>query len=174
MLDFEGFLALRYLRFHRGRTFVSAITLISVIGVTVGTAALVIALATNAGFVEDARARIHSGSAHLVIQHRIDERFPACRRCDRRNAARSKGCRGRSVLRTTGCWSTRTRRVARAYADVWGIDPVGHGEVILGDPDSERFARLERATESGRGAILVGSTWPPTSASSRATGFGCW
>jgi hypothetical protein len=43
-LPFELYLALRYLRFHRGRTFLSVITMISVAGVTVGTAALVIAL----------------------------------------------------------------------------------------------------------------------------------
>ena len=43
-LPYELFLALRYLRFHRGRTFLSLITLISIAGVAVGTAALVIAL----------------------------------------------------------------------------------------------------------------------------------
>ena len=154
MFDFEGFLALRYLRFHRGRSFVSAITLISVIGVMVGTAALVIALATNAGFVEDARARIHSGSAHLVIQHRIDERFESASVIDEMRQVEGVAA-GAPVLRTHGMLvyegAGRT-----AYADVWGIDPVGHGEVILGDPASERFARLEGATESGRGAMLVG------------------
>ena len=53
--------------FHRGRTFLSVITLISVAGVTVGTAALVIALSLMAGFVQDVRDRIHSGSAHLTV-----------------------------------------------------------------------------------------------------------
>ena len=155
MLDFEGFLALRYLRFHRGRTFVSAITLISVIGVTVGTAALVIALATNAGFVEDARARIHSGSAHLVIQHRVDERFTAAASVIEEMQRVDGVASGASVLRTPGMLvyedAGRT-----AYADVWGIDPARHGEVILGEADSERFAQLESATDSGRGAMLVG------------------
>ena len=153
MLAFEGFLAVRYLRFHRGRTFVSAITLISVIGVTVGTAALVIALAINAGFVEDAHARIHSGSAHLVIQHRADERFAdaAIAEMERVEGVAS----GASVLQTPGMLVYEDRG-RPAYADVWGIDPRGHSEVILGDPDSEVFAPLDDTTESGRSGILLG------------------
>jgi lipoprotein-releasing system permease protein len=66
-LPYEPYLALRYLRFHRGRTFLSVITLISVAGVTVGTAALVIALALMTGFQQDIRQRIQSGSAHLTV-----------------------------------------------------------------------------------------------------------
>ncbi|NIM00811.1 MAG: FtsX-like permease family protein [Acidobacteria bacterium] len=155
MLDFEGFLALRYLRFHRGRTFVSAITLISVLGVTVGTAALVIALATNAGFVEDARARIHSGSAHLVIQHRMDDRFSDADDTIAAMLEIEGVSAGAAVLRTHGMLvyedAGRT-----AYADVWGIEPVSHGEVILGAADTEHFTRLEAATNSGRAAILLG------------------
>jgi len=155
MLDFEGFLALRYLRFHRGRTFVSAITLISVIGVMVGTAALVIALATNAGFVEDARARIHSGSAHLVIQHRADERFTAAERLIEEMQQVEGVAVGAPVLRAQGLLIYEDAGRS-AYADVWGIEPARHAEVILGDPVSQRFMQLEAATESGRGGILVG------------------
>ena len=66
-LPYELYLALRYLRFHRGRAFVSVITLISVAGVTVGTAALVVALSLMAGMVQDVRERIHGGSAHLTF-----------------------------------------------------------------------------------------------------------
>ena len=121
----------------------------------VGTAALVIALATNAGFVEDARARIHSGSAHLVVQHRIEEHFavdPAL--IDEMRSVEGVAATA-SVLRTYGMLVYEDQGRS-AFADVWGIDPAGHGEVILGEPDSERFARLHAATESGRGAMLVG------------------
>ena len=155
MLDFEGFLALRYLRFHRGRTFVSAITLISVIGVTVGTAALVIALATNAGFVEDARERIHSGSAHLVIQHRADERFAEAASVIE-NMRRIEGVSAGAAVLRTGGMLVYERTGSTEWVDVWGIEPAGHAAVILGDPDSERFARLAAETASGRSAIIVG------------------
>ena len=56
------FIALRYLRFHRGRTFLSVISLISVGGVCVGTAALVIALSLNAGFGSMARTLTLEGA----------------------------------------------------------------------------------------------------------------
>ncbi len=155
MFDFEGFLALRYLRFHRGRTFVSAITLISVLGVTVGTAALVVALATNAGFVEDARARIHSGSAHLVIQHRDDETFPGAEATISAMSQIDGVEVGAAVLRTAGMLIYEDSGRS-AWADVWGIDPAGHAAVILGDPASDRFSKVEEPTESGRAAILLG------------------
>src|SRR5262245_36270263 len=74
-LPFELFLALRYLRFHRGRTFLSLITLISILGVAVGTAALVIALALMSGFLEDVRERIYSGSAHLTVLRAAEPEF---------------------------------------------------------------------------------------------------
>ena len=155
MFSFEGFLALRYLRFHRGRTFVSAITLISVIGVTVGTAALVIALATNAGFVEDARARIHSGSAHLVIQSRAEERFTAAESVIEEMLNVRGVAAGASVLRSDGMLVYEGAG-RPAYADTWGIDPAEHAEVILGVRESELFAQLRNPTESGRDAMLVG------------------
>ena len=66
-VPFELHLAARYLRVHRGRTFLSVITLISIAGVAVGTAALVIALALMTGFEQDMRERILRGSAHLQI-----------------------------------------------------------------------------------------------------------
>ena len=74
-LPYELYLALRYLRFHRGRTFLSVITLISIAGVMVGTAALVIALSLMAGFMQDVRERIHSGSAHLTVLSLEDDTF---------------------------------------------------------------------------------------------------
>ena len=64
---YELLLAFRYLRVHRGRTFLSVITMISVGGVAVGTAALVIALALMTGFEEDMKLRILRGSAHLQM-----------------------------------------------------------------------------------------------------------
>src|SRR4029453_15161938 len=66
-LPYELFLAVRYLRVHRGRTFLSPIPLISVAGVAVGAAALVIALALMTGLQDDVRNRVLGGSAHLTV-----------------------------------------------------------------------------------------------------------
>jgi len=61
----ELFLALRYLK--PKRTFVSAITLISVIGVTLGVAVLIIVISVMSGFDKQLRERILRFNAHIRI-----------------------------------------------------------------------------------------------------------
>jgi lipoprotein-releasing system permease protein len=64
-LPCELFLALRYLRPRR--TFVSIITVISVVGVTLGVAVLIIVIAVMSGFDREWRDRILSCNAHLKV-----------------------------------------------------------------------------------------------------------
>ncbi len=64
-LPFEISLALRYLR--PKRTFVSIITIISVLGVMLGVAVLMIVIAVMSGFDREWRDRILSFNAHLKI-----------------------------------------------------------------------------------------------------------
>ncbi len=64
-LPFELLLALRYLR--PKRTFVSVITLISVLGVTLGVAVLIIVISVMSGFDRDLRDKIFGFNAHLTI-----------------------------------------------------------------------------------------------------------
>src|ERR1700722_15326491 len=64
-LPFEAFLALRYLRPRR--TFVSVITVISVIGVLLGVAVLIIVIAVMSGFDQEWRTRILGFNAHLKV-----------------------------------------------------------------------------------------------------------
>ena len=61
------FIALRYLKGGRGSPFLSVITLISIAGVTLGVAALIITLSVMNGFHEDLRDKIVGTNAHLVI-----------------------------------------------------------------------------------------------------------
>jgi lipoprotein-releasing system permease protein len=65
-LPFELFLAFRYLR--PKRTFVSVITLISIIGVMLGVAVLIIVISVMAGFDYQLRDRILGLSPHLRIE----------------------------------------------------------------------------------------------------------
>jgi lipoprotein-releasing system permease protein len=69
-LPFEAFLALRYLRPRR--TFVSVITVISIIGVLLGTAVLIIVIAVMSGFDQQWRDTILGFNAHLKV-------YPAAR-----------------------------------------------------------------------------------------------
>src|SRR5207245_944815 len=67
-LPFELLLALRYLR--PKRTFVSVITLISVVGVTLGVAVLIIVISVMSGFDQQLREKILGFNTHLkVLEH---------------------------------------------------------------------------------------------------------
>lgn len=76
-LPFELFLALRYLR--PKRTFVSVITLISVVGVMLGVAVLIIVISVMTGFDQQLREKILGFGAHLRVfqQDGPMEDFPA-------------------------------------------------------------------------------------------------
>src|SRR5881396_1419745 len=64
-LPFELLLALRYLR--PKRTFVSIITLISILGVMLGVAVLIIVISVMTGFDHDLKEKVFGFNAHLKI-----------------------------------------------------------------------------------------------------------
>ncbi len=66
-MRFEFIVALRYLKAKRKQAVVSLITIISVIGVTAGVAALIIALAINAGFRQDLEEKLLGTQAHITL-----------------------------------------------------------------------------------------------------------
>jgi lipoprotein-releasing system permease protein len=61
------FIALRYLRSRRHRGFISFITLIAVVGVTLGVAALIITLSVLGGFEHTIKENVISFTAHLQL-----------------------------------------------------------------------------------------------------------
>src|SRR5438445_4461396 len=64
-LPFELQIALRYLVAKRKQAFISVISLISILGVTVGVMALVIALALMTGLQGELQNRILGSTAHI-------------------------------------------------------------------------------------------------------------
>jgi len=64
----ELFIALRYLLARRKQAFISIISFISTLGVAVGVAALIIALALMTGLQGELRDRILGSSAHVYVQ----------------------------------------------------------------------------------------------------------
>jgi hypothetical protein len=66
-VKFELFVAARYLRAKRRQAVIGFITAISVIGVAVGVAALIIALAITNGMSRDLRERLLSSTAHVSL-----------------------------------------------------------------------------------------------------------
>src|SRR5947207_12158861 len=66
-LPFELHIALRYLLAKRKQAFISVISLISTLGVTVGVMALVIALALMTGLQDYIRDRIVVSNPHIYV-----------------------------------------------------------------------------------------------------------
>jgi lipoprotein-releasing system permease protein len=66
-MKFELLVATRYLKAKRRQAVISLITLIAIVGVGAGVAALVIALAVSAGLREDLQERLLGAQAHLTL-----------------------------------------------------------------------------------------------------------
>jgi lipoprotein-releasing system permease protein len=69
-MSYELFVSLRYLKAKRKQVFVSIITFISIAGIFLGVAALIIVLAVMSGFENDLRNKILGINSHIVLmQH---------------------------------------------------------------------------------------------------------
>ncbi len=68
MKPFEWFVALRYLRARRKQTVISVVTVISILGVTAGVAAMIVALSISAGFRENLQDKLLKGTAHINVK----------------------------------------------------------------------------------------------------------
>lgn len=67
-MSYEWFVSLRYLRAKRKQTFISVISFISIAGVTLGVAALILVLAVMTGFTDGVRRQILGNVPHVLIQ----------------------------------------------------------------------------------------------------------
>jgi lipoprotein-releasing system permease protein len=151
-LPFELLLALRYLR--PKRTFVSIITLISVVGVALGVAVLIIVISVMSGFDRDLRAKIIGFNAHLKIFAR-DKTMENYGRVMSIVAA-DKNVRGVTpfVLGQVLLETQQTNGLQSLVAAPWvrGVDPDSEGSVSV-LPDSIVAGRFDL---KGRG-LVVGS-----------------
>ena len=66
-MQFELFVAARYLRAKRRQAVVGIITVISIVGVAAGVASLIIALAINNGFRQDLQERLLGSTSHINL-----------------------------------------------------------------------------------------------------------
>lgn len=132
-MKFELFVALRYLRAKRKQTMVSVISTISILGITAGVMALVIALALSTGFKEDIQGKI-IGATSAINLLRIDGTFIL----DYQELQRKVG----AVQHVTGSAPAIFNQVfisssARNQgASLKGVDPAREGQV------SDFFSRI--------------------------------
>jgi lipoprotein-releasing system permease protein len=154
-LPYELFLAVRYLRVHRGRTFLSTITLISVAGVTVGAAALVIALALMTGLQDDVRNRVLGGAAHLTV---VSADTPAITDVpallNDLGKAPEVAAAG-PVLRSLAM-ATHESTGVPAFMELMGIDPGRQRHVVSFNGSDAAFAALAGSAGHERQGIVLG------------------
>jgi lipoprotein-releasing system permease protein len=69
-MSFTTFVARRFLQFRRttkARSFISFVTMISIIGVALGTASLIIALTILGGFEKDLKEKVIGFTTHIQV-----------------------------------------------------------------------------------------------------------
>ncbi len=113
-MPYELFVALRYLFARRKQAFISVISLVSMLGVTVGVMALVVALALMTGLQQGVRDRILGSSAHVY------------------------------VWKTGGLTDYRADvERLRAVPDVLGVTPALMGKALISKDDQQSFITLK-------------------------------
>jgi len=132
-LPFELLLALRYLR--PKRTFVSIITLISIIGVALGVAVLIIVISVMSGFDHDLREKILGFNSHLQVFSSNSSRSLSDYARVANVIASNKNVRGVSPLvigKVLVETQAETNQQARADAPILrGVDPQAEGSVSI-------------------------------------------
>ena len=68
-MSFEIFVAKRYLTARRKQAFISVITFISALGITIGVMALIIAIALITGFQNDVQEKILGSTSHIMVRN---------------------------------------------------------------------------------------------------------
>ena len=148
---------MRYLRAKHKQAFTSVITVISILGIAIGVAALVVSLSLMTGMHDEIRDKILGSRAHITVYGGSDERTIDAFAELREKILAVDGVEGAAPLvREKGLLQTR---LGSEGVIVHGIDPQESREVIdvfssivIGDwRDME-----EEAGESMRRGILIG------------------
>ena len=75
-MSFSSFIGLRYLRSKKSNAFLSLITFLSIAGVTVGVATLIVILSVMDGFEGALKTRLAQGEFHILATRVADEKEP--------------------------------------------------------------------------------------------------
>jgi lipoprotein-releasing system permease protein len=127
-MRFELFVALRYLKAKRRQAAVSVATVISVLGVTAGVCALVVALAINNGFREDLESRLVGATANINLVRAKNDGIAHYEELTARLARLPHVMAAAPVLYEEGLISSRSRAEGVILK---GVDP--QREVQVGD-----------------------------------------
>lgn len=153
-MSFELFIALRYLLAQRRQAFISVISLVSVLGVAVGVASLIIALGLMTGLQQELRDRILGSTAHIYVwkEGGIEDYH-----ADVGRLLEVEGVVGAAPL-ISGVGLIQSH-VAQTFLTLKGIDPDLEPSVT-GVADAMVEGSVEDLEPSGdqRPGVLIGST----------------
>jgi lipoprotein-releasing system permease protein len=154
-VPFELHIALRYLLARRKQAFISVISLISTLGVTVGVTALIVALALMTGLQGELRDRILGAGAHVYVWKTggLDDDY----RAEAQTLRAMDGVVGAAPA-ILGKALVRTER-GDAFVTLKGIDPALEGEVtdLARSMTAGRLSDLEPRNDEDLPGILVGA-----------------
>jgi len=129
MKRYELMLAARYLSTRKSNAFITVITTISVLGVAVGVAALIIGLSLATGVHQDIRARILGANAHVtVFGERGDEGIPDYEQLSEKIRQVPEVAATAPVLFDNGLMTSDRNRSGTAVF-IKGVDPAQEGNV---------------------------------------------
>ncbi len=115
-MSFELFIAKRYLTARRKQAFISVITFISVLGIAIGVAALIIAISLITGFQQDVQDKILGATSHIMVSDLSGE-----------------GLEDYGAIATT----LRTRK------EIVSVTPVAYREVLISGTSRQTGALLK-------------------------------
>jgi lipoprotein-releasing system permease protein len=150
-MSFELFVALRYLMARRKQAFISLISLISTLGVTVGVMALLIALALMTGLQGELRDRIIGSAAHVYVFKVGGVQEPEAEMKKLLAIPRVQGAApvvlGKAIVRSGA---------SEGFVDIKGIDPVLEKTVtqLAGAIRSGSLDALNRSRDEMPGILL--------------------
>jgi len=157
-MRFAFMVALSHLRGRRTAG-VSAISMVSVVGVTVGVTALIMVLAVMEGFEIDLRNKILGSNSHVVVRH-VDHNFAGFGPVRDKVAAVPGVAGAAPFLYTEAMIQSRT---AASGVLVKGIDLARTDEVTNLVDNLTQGPRGELSTDEERAAVLAELRTPPRS-----------
>ena len=146
-MQFELFVAARYLRAKRRQAVIGVITVISIIGVAAGVASLIIALAINNGFRQDLQDRLLGSTSHINLLR------VAKRRHSQLGAA--AGASGEAAAR-----GRRSARHLRAGADLARSARAGRGAEGHHSQDERKVSAILDSIKQGSRGVAGRNSEP--------------
>ena len=151
-MRFELFIALRYLFARKGHAFISVISWISVAGVALGVASLIVVMGVMNGFTTDLRDKLIGMSSHAVVysyKGRLEENPELMKRLDA-----SPGIIGATPFIQSGVLLSSHSGGSGVY--LRGVDPDTAGKVLDGLKSLTHGSLEDLKDDGGLPGIIIG------------------